>query len=195
MGWSCPARFVRTRATKSRKSVESSGTPWSGHARYWIWVSSLCCSLWTCTHREDKEENNRLFYSSRIEGCLSERLLYYEKQPYGMNHFQISRSEPKTDNRISCGRSRSVFHCMQPVCVILILKHVMRFYAFDSVSSSLHHFVLHKATCHYLATRWFFLLLHIKMSHWRNYYKIFRKDNSNSLLFHQRGKRSRFRET
>lgn len=38
-GSSFPALLFRTRHTKSKKSLESSGTPWSGHATYWIWVS------------------------------------------------------------------------------------------------------------------------------------------------------------
>lgn len=48
MGSSLPARLLRTRLTKSRKSMESSGTPWSGQATYWIWVNSRTSSL--CHH-------------------------------------------------------------------------------------------------------------------------------------------------
>lgn len=69
IGWSCPARLVRTRATKSRKSVESSGTPWSGQARYWIWVSSLCCSLWTHTEKK-KKKNNFIFSCTAFQKCF-----------------------------------------------------------------------------------------------------------------------------
>jgi len=51
VGSTIPLLATRTRSVNSKKRRESSGTPWSGHAKYCIWLISRSSLVWTTTKK------------------------------------------------------------------------------------------------------------------------------------------------